>query len=284
VRFTLLHTSKIQTPRSERSQLTANQSGECFRLRNVIGRAFANSTLLASGKELLHLPEPVVLIDGMARLEVACFNTASALTAEAAGADRIEFCEGHAVGGTTPSYARVESLKSTVRLPVFVMIRPRGGDFAYSTSEYEQMKSDMTAYGQLVDGFVFGVLDSDQRVDVQRNSELVDLAANKPCTFHRAFDVVSDPSRALEDVIECGFKTILTSGGSNSAVEGVDAIASLLRQAGDRIAVMPGGSVRSSNIEQLSEKVSPTFFHTSGIVTGNEQADANELRLIKSKL
>ncbi|MCJ1442620.1 MAG: hypothetical protein MMC23_003117 [Stictis urceolatum] len=220
----------------------------------------------------------------MPKLEIACFKTASALVAQAAGADRIELCDGFAVGGITPSLETLESVKSQAHIPVFVMVRPRGGDFVYSNAEFEHMKASITAYRSLADGFVFGVLDHQSHVDKERNMLLIELAKPKPCTFHRAFDSLKDIYRGLEDVIRCGFSTVLTSGGAVNALSGVETIAALINQSDDRICIMPGGAVRSSNIEELRLTAPAQLFHSSAVTGENEQADPIEVALLKAKL
>jgi copper homeostasis protein len=219
------------------------------------------------------------------QLEIACFHAASAEIAQAAGADRIELCDGIAVGGTTPAISVVEHVRNKLQIDLFIMIRPRGGNFVYSTDEFEQMKHSITQFKEMgVNGFVFGILKEDHSFDTKRNSELVKLAAPLPCTFHRAFDEVQDPSQALEDIITCGFKTILTSGQKATAVEGVNKLEVLIKQASGRIVIMPGGGVRSSNLSMLRQKLNTTFFHSSAITDGSVTANKEEVTALKNKL
>lgn len=219
------------------------------------------------------------------QLEIACFNAASASIAQAGGADRIELCDGIAVGGTTPSISVIEQVRNQLQIDVFVMIRPRGGNFVYSDEEFEQMKNSIREIkGMGVNGFVFGILKEDNSIDTNRNIELVKLAAPLPCTFHRAFDEVQKPMEALEDVIACGFKTLLTSGQKATAVEGIDTLELLVKQAKGRIVIMPGGSVRSSNIVLLKEKLNTAFYHSSAITDGTETSNKEEVMALKNKL
>ena len=142
----------------------------------------------------------------MNKLEIACFNIESAQIANENGADRIELCDGIEVGGTTPTPIDIINVQKFLTSDLFVMIRPRGGNFVYSNEEFEQMKHNVLNFKSLkVDGFVFGILDKNNKVDIERNIELVNLAKPLLCTFHRAFDEVADYEQALEDVISCGF-------------------------------------------------------------------------------
>ena len=221
----------------------------------------------------------------MPLLEIACFNTQSARIAQDAGADRIELCDGIADGGTTPQLSSLQELKekgkAALTIPVFVMIRPRGGDFTYTAEDFSQMKMDIVCFKPLADGFVFGILEAGDKVDVAKNSELVALADPLPCTFHRAFDSVGHPCEALEVVIECGFKAILTSGGALNASAGAELLRKLVERAQDRIQIMPGGGVRSSNICQLSAAVKAPCYHSSAIIGSGELADAGEVTRLK---
>ncbi|NUY82570.1 copper homeostasis protein CutC [Flavobacterium sp. MAH-1] len=213
------------------------------------------------------------------KLEIACFNYESAIVAARSGADRIELCAGFEVGGTTPDFEILKKLKAEIELPIYVMIRPRGGNFVYSDSEFNQMKSEIEKFGSLADGFVFGILDSGSKVDVERNSELVQLTG-KPCTFHRAFDEVDDFDSALEDVILCGFSNILTSAGKGNAIDNFGKLSDLVRKSDGKITVMPGGGVRSSNIEKLKTS-GANWFHSAAITDGNQSVDANETKKLK---
>ena len=164
------------------------------------------------------------------------------------------------------------------------MIRPRGGNFIYSDEEFEQMKKDIPHFKKMnANGFVFGILNEDGSVNVNRSKELVELANPLPCSFHRAFDVSNNLLKNLEDVIECGLKTILTSGQTKSAMEGVEQLKQLVEHSKDRIVIMPGGGVRSSNIELLKEQVTTSYYHSSAIVK-DDVADLQEVKLLKEKV
>jgi copper homeostasis protein len=194
-------------------------------------------------------------------------------------------CDGIEVGGTTPNVETVKHVRQKLTIDLYVMIRPRGGDFSYSEKEIEQMKASIIAMKNLgVDGFVFGILKENNAVNKQINSELVEVAKPFPCTFHRAFDEVSDYKQALEDVISCGFTTILTSGTKANVVEGTPILKQLVKEASNRITIMPGGGLRSTIISELNQIVEAAFYHSSAILDGNGLADFAEIQALKLKL
>jgi len=197
-------------------------------------------------------------------LELAVFNLPSALTAAAGGADRIEVCENYSNGGTTPSYGILKTVREKVSIPAFVMICPRAGDFLYSDDEFEVIKKDILLSKQLgFDGTVCGILNMDGSIDKQRTAELVALAYPMEFTFHRAFDRCKDPLQALEDIIACGCNRILTSGQQANVLDGKELIQQLIQQADDRIIILPGGGLRSSNVAELKAFTGAIEFHTS---------------------
>lgn len=220
-----------------------------------------------------------------AKLEIACFNLAATLIAQKNGADRVEFCDGILVGGITPDKTATELARASLQIDLYVMIRPRGGDFVYSESEFQQMKSDILAFKKIpVDGFVFGILNEDYSVNKAQNRELVQLAHPIPCTFHRAFDEVTDVFQSLEEIIECGFQTILTSGQKPNVVDGVEQLKELVKMANNRITIMPGGGLRSSNIESIQQITQAIFYHSSAITSEGEVPNPFEIQALKSKL
>ena len=219
------------------------------------------------------------------KLEIACFNLESSIIAQENGADRVELCADMKEGGTTPDFKITEQARKELTIDLNVMIRPRGGDFVYSYNEFEQMKAEIIAFKKLnVDGFVFGILDKEGNVNIAQNKELVALASPIPCTFHRAFDVVNKVYESLEKVIDCGFKTILTSGQEVNVVEAIDVLAELVKKANNRIVIMPGGGLRSTNIGLLKEKTNASFYHSSAIVETGETANGDEVKALKGKL
>nr|POE47072.1 copper homeostasis protein cutc like [Quercus suber] len=214
----------------------------------------------------------------MALLEVCCFSAESAILAGRAGADRIELCADRKAGGITPPRAWLTQVKQHVRVPVFVMIRQRGGDFHYSPREFEQMESQIDAFKPEADGYVFGILDVGGNVDVERTTRLVRRAHPWPCTFHRAFDATPDPLGALPAVIATGCQALLTSGGACSASAGVEVLRQLVEHAQGRIQVMPGGGIRANNIAELRALTEATWFHSSCVLAGSERPDVAALR------
>jgi copper homeostasis protein len=215
-------------------------------------------------------------------LEIACFNYESALIAQKAGADRIELCEDYNSDGITPSLQLFEKLRGQLPIPVFIMIRPRAGNFEYTDAEFDEMKKEILQFKDLgANGFVFGIIEKN-KVNVERCKELVTLADPLPCTFHRAFDEITDHASALEDVISCGFKRILTSGKKHSAFEGSDLIGELVQLANNRILIVPGGRIRSENISLIKIQTGASEFHSSAIL--DKEGIANESEIKKLKL
>ncbi|WP_333808870.1 copper homeostasis protein CutC [Flavobacterium sp.] len=219
------------------------------------------------------------------KLEIACFNLESALIAQKAGADRVELCADMSVGGTTPTIEMIQKAREHLTIDINIMIRSRGGNFVYSDSEFEQMKSEIETIKKLgVNGFVFGILKEDNTINIEQNKALVELAKPFPCTFHRAFDEVLDYKQALEDVISCGFSTILTSGIFPNVMEGKEVLKQLVIQANNRIEIMPGGGLRSTNILELDEMVNANWYHSSAITDGSEITNPEEIMQLKNKL
>ncbi|MBX7242473.1 MAG: copper homeostasis protein CutC [Bacteroidia bacterium] len=202
------------------------------------------------------MPEPVI--------EVVCFGVSAAVMAQNAGADRIELCENIAEGGTTPSAGSILLARKRLSIALNIMIRPRGGDFLYDEQEFELMKEEIRFCKEAgVDGVVFGILTPEGKIDVERNRILTERSKPLSVTFHRAFDMTSHPVKAMEDCIRCGFDRILTSGQRPRAVEGAELLSDLIKRAGDRILIMPGGGVRKENILWLMEKTRAKEYHTS---------------------
>jgi len=221
----------------------------------------------------------------MAQLEIACFNLDSSLIAQQNGVDRIELCDGFEVGGTTPNIETIKAARAALKIDLFVMIRPRGGNYVYSQDEFSQMKSAIIEFKKLnVNGFVFGILNENNSINLLQNSELVELAAPFRCTFHRAFDEVNNAFQSVEVIIDCGFHTILTSGQAKNVVDGMDRLSELVSRANNRITIMPGGGLRSSNINAIQQKTKASWYHSSAITDNNQTANATEIIKLKSKL
>ena len=219
------------------------------------------------------------------KIEIACFNLESATLAQKAGADRVELCANISDGGTTPSIEIIQQARKNLTIDLYVMIRPRGGNFVYSEVELNQMKSEIENIKQLdVNGFVFGILNEDNTINIEQNKALVELAKPFPCSFHRAFDAVSNYEQALEDVIGCGFSTLLTSGTFSNVTKGKEVLKKLVEQAKNRIEIMPGGGLRSTNISELNQIVNANWYHSSAITDGTEIANPEEIIQLKEKL
>lgn len=185
-------------------------------------------------------------------LEVSIEGVDGLLVAQENGADRVELCASVLQGGITPSVGMVREALRQARIPVFVIVRPRGGDFLYSEAEFESMRQDVMALKDLgVPGVVTGCLTAGGEVDEQRTAELLRLARPMSFTFHRAFDMVRDPVQALEVLIGLGVDRLLTSGQRGTAVEGLTNLKHLGQVANGRIIVMPCGSIRAANVGQV---------------------------------
>ncbi len=215
-------------------------------------------------------------------LEIACFEITSAETALQSMADRIEFCQDFEKGGVTPDFYEFMHLKRTYKTPVYVMIRPKGGPFYYSAAEFIQMKSSVITFKEGgADGFVFGILDSENEIDVAKNNELLELAGDVPCTFHRAFDRTSDLEKSIEILIKLGFKTVLTSGGKKSAMDGKENLKKLIEKYSGQIEILIGGGVRSENIQVLKDFTRGTSFHSSAILKYDTFVTEAEIKKLK---
>lgn len=197
-------------------------------------------------------------------LEICAGSVASCIAAEEGGASRIELCDNLLEGGTTPSYATIALAREKVKIDLYPIIRPRGGDFLYDDLEFAIMQKDIRLCKELgCNGVVIGLLTADGKVDIPRSKALVELAWPMGVTFHRAFDMTEDPLQALEDIIATGCERILTSGQRNTAVEGIPLLKTLVEKAGGRIAIMVGSGVRANNITDLVKETGATEFHTT---------------------
>lgn len=197
-------------------------------------------------------------------LEVCVDSVASAIAAEQGGADRIELCSALSEDGITPSLGLIRTVRKQVQLTVNVLLRPRGGDFVYDEDEFAVMREDLRAAKQAgCDGIVLGILTADGCVDCERTRMLIEEAAPLPVTFHRAIDMVTDQSAALEDVIACGATRILSSGGQPTALEGVQQLSRLHNQSNNRLQIMAGGGVREDNLREIVSIAHITALHTS---------------------
>ena len=201
-------------------------------------------------------------------LEIASNSVASALAAQQGGADRIELFDNLAEGGTTPSQGSIAVARDRVQIPLFVLIRPRPGDFLYTGLEAEIMLRDIAHCRALgCDGVVIGALDADGGIDVTVCRELVSAAGPLGITFHRAFDAARDLTAALEQIVTLGCQRILSSGGQASGLAGADVLAALVAQAGDRISMMAGAGITPANVVEIAERSGCVELHASAKAT-----------------
>lgn len=185
-------------------------------------------------------------------LEACVDSVESAVAAERGGAHRLELCDSLADGGTTPSAGMIAGVTSSVRIPVFVIVRPRGGGFAYSAAELDVMRRDVELALRFgARGIVIGALDGDRRVAERETRLLLAAAQGAPVTFHRAFDLAPDQCIALDTLVDIGVERVLTSGGVATAREGAEQIARLVSHAAGRLVVMAGGGIREENVAEV---------------------------------
>lgn len=185
-------------------------------------------------------------------LEICANSLQSAINAQAGGASRIELCENLWEGGTTPSYGTLKIAKKLIDIELLVLVRPRGGDFVYSELEFQVICEDILKLKEIgIDGIVSGVLDAQGNIDQARTKQLVALSHPLPFVFHRAFDCTPDPFVALQALIDCGVKRVLSSGQENSAIDGLPLIHQLHSRAAGRIEILPGGGLNKDNVKQL---------------------------------
>lgn len=195
-------------------------------------------------------------------IEICCGSIESAINAEKGGADRIELCSTLVVGGITPSYGIISETIKRLQIPVFVLIRPRGGDFMYSEAEFESMKQDIEMCKELgCSGIVSGVLLKNSEVDLERTAELIEISKPLPFTFHRAFDWVPDPVKSMKELQEIGAARILTSGQETNAFKGIELLKELNSEASS-ISILAGAGINSENIEAF-KTAGFTEVHTS---------------------
>lgn len=197
-------------------------------------------------------------------LEIAANSLASAMAAQEGGADRIELCENLGEGGTTPSHGTLSMARDKLRIPIYALIRPRGGDFLYDEAELETMRRDIEHCAHLgCDGVVIGALDADGDIDVAACRMLIEAAGKLGTTFHRAFDAARDRAQALQDIIALGCERVLTSGAANDALRGAEEIAAAVRDGAGRIRVMAGAGVTAENIREIARLSGAHEFHAS---------------------
>ena len=195
-------------------------------------------------------------------IEVCCGSVDDVVQAELGGAGRVELNSSLFQGGLTPSAGAIIESKSRVDIGVMVMVRPRAGGFCYTDAEIAVMERDVeVGLEHGADGIVFGVLGEDGRIDVKRCGEILKRVGDTEAVFHRAFDVVGEPFEALEQLIDLGFKRILTSGQARSVPEGMELIAELIERSTGRIEILPGGGIRPWNVRMVVEQTGAGQVH-----------------------
>ena len=197
-------------------------------------------------------------------LEVCSFHPTSCLIAEKCGAVRVELCDNPIEGGTTPGYGTVKLVREKISIKLYPIIRPRSGNYFYSDDEFEIIKNDIEICKQLgCDGISVGISTINSEIDTERLKRIVEWAMPMNVTCNRVFDSAPEPFKALEDIISCGCERILTSGQKSAAPDAADLLKQLVQTAGDRIIIMPGAGVKSTNIAQLKNASGAKEFHSS---------------------
>ncbi|HVP50363.1 MAG TPA: copper homeostasis protein CutC [Candidatus Bathyarchaeia archaeon] len=209
-------------------------------------------------------------------LEIIALTVEDCLAAESGGADRIELCAAIATGGLTPSLGALIEAKKRMRIPIMAMVRPRAGGFCYSEDDFAVMRRDaalLVEHG--ADGIVFGVLHSDGTIDVKRCEKMLEIVGSRQTVFHRSFDVTPRPLEALEQLIELGFKRVLTSGQEKTAAQGRELLRQLVDRAAGRIEVMPGGGVRPHNVGGIVEATGCRQVHLTALSARCDSSTSN---------
>ena len=201
-------------------------------------------------------------------IKEACVESLiDALEAEKRGANRIELCDNLSQGGTTPSYGTIKVALSTLKIPVFPIIRPRGGDFYYTPAEIEVIKEDIKVCKSLgAKGVVLGILTADKKIDFKTLAEFMELAKPMEVTFHKAIDELEDPTLVIDDLINLGVKRILSSGTKPTALEGKDMLNKMIEKAGDRLTIVVAGKVTKENLPEISSLIPSKEYHGKIIV------------------
>ena len=198
--------------------------------------------------------------------EICVDSVAGVRAARHAGARRVELCADLLEGGITPSLGVIRQARKVSGIDLNVMIRPRGGDFLFNDDEFAAMRADIeTVKAEGADGVVIGLLTAAGEIDAARTRELVALARPLSVTFHRAFDVTAEPFRAIETLIELGVDRVLTSGQEPTVLEGLPLIVELMKRAGDRIVIMPGGGITARNVERIVAAAQPREIHFAAL-------------------
>ncbi|MGQ1889915.1 copper homeostasis protein CutC [Thermophagus sp. OGC60D27] len=212
------------------------------------------------------------------QLEICVFSLDSAIKAFNAGADRIELCSNPAEGGTTPNHSLIKAARKATKQKIVPIIRPRGGNFCYSSDEFEMMKEDILFCKEVgCDGIATAIQKPDYTVDEIRLKELVNTAYPMEVTFIRAFDLTTNPAKALQSVINAGCQRILTSGQATKASDAIPFIKKLVMLAGNHISIMPGGGIRPENLKNIVEQTGVNEVHASArIILPNKNSKIDQ--------
>lgn len=208
-------------------------------------------------------------------VEVVACSVEDCLAVERAGAHRIELCTGIIAGGVTPSIGLARASVEATKLPIMAMVRPREGGFCYGSDEFDTMRREVEAFGQVgVAGIVIGVLHSDGRIDVERMAELVQRATPMSVMCHRAFDVTPDAFAAIDDLVEAGVHRVLSSGQSCDIVRGLPRLREIVDHAAGRIEVQPCEGIRPENVRQVVDAIAPHSIHLGPFVSRTDPTSA----------
>lgn len=198
-------------------------------------------------------------------LETCVDSVESAIAASKAGATRVELCSNLIIGGTSPSKCLFETIRKNTDIPIHVLLRPRFGDFCYSSYEYEILLGEVKMFRKLgAEGVVIGILTPEGQLDCERMAKLIEAAGDMHITLHRAFDMCKDPFLCLEQAKQLGVQTILTSGQQNSCVQGADLLKELVEKSEGKIDIMIGSGVSARVIPEMYAKTKATSYHMSG--------------------
>ncbi len=209
------------------------------------------------------------------KLEICTASVDDCVKAEAGGADRVELNCALLLGGLTPSLGTLREARAAVRLPIISMVRPRAAGFFYSRSEFSVMQRDAeSALAEGADGIAFGFLTEGGALDLDRCWQMMKLAAGKQAVFHRAFDVVRNPSEVLEQLIDLGVTRVMTSGQEASAYNGAAAIAAYIKQAAGRIEVLPAGGINRFTVADVIARTGCDQIHASLSATSKDRSAA----------
>ena len=198
--------------------------------------------------------------------EICVDSIEGVAAAKAAGAQRVELCADLLEGGITPSRGMIRRARTIAGIRLHVIIRPRGGDFLFDDDEFAVMEADIdTARAEGADGVVIGLLTADATIDAERTRRLIERARPLAVTFHRAFDMTDDPFAALETLIRLGIDRVLTSGQEETVLEGLPLLTELIRRAGERIVIMPGGGITARNVNRILAVAHPKEIHFAAL-------------------